>query len=54
MSKDKATIVIDGQRYGERELAQIIRRKMLVRECKNLKKYTRKLKHKNYESIGYK
>lgn len=52
MSKEKTTIVIDGQRYGERELAQIIRRKMLVRECKNLKKYTRKVKHKNYELIG--
>lgn len=35
-----------------RELAQLIRRKMLTREVKNKKKYTRKLKHKNYETIS--
>lgn len=35
--------------YGERELAQLIRRKMITREVKNKKKYTRKLKHKKIE-----
>lgn len=35
--------------YGERELAQLIRRKMITREVKNKKKYTRKLKHKKFE-----
>ena len=43
---DKKTINIDGQTYGERELAQIIRRKMITKECKNKTKYTRKTKHK--------
>lgn len=38
-------IDIDGQRYGERELAQLIRRKMLQKNFRNKKKYTRKIKH---------
>lgn len=42
-------IIIDGMRYKERELAQLIRRRMITRETKNIKKYTRKQKHKNYE-----
>lgn len=45
---DKRTINIDGQTYGERELAQIIRRKMITKECKNKTKYTRKEKHKKF------
>lgn len=43
---DKRIVNIDGQTYGERELAQIIRRKMITKECKNKTKYTRKEKHK--------
>lgn len=39
-------INIDGMLYGERELAQLIRRKMITRSMKNLKKYNRKSKHK--------
>lgn len=44
--KSPRTIVIDGQSWGERELAQLIRRRMLTKETKNKKKYTRKIKHK--------
>lgn len=43
---EKKEIIIDGMRYGEHELAQLIRRKMLVRSIKNMKKYNRKVKHK--------
>ena len=50
--KTKNIITVDGMVYGERELAQLIRRKMLTREVKNKKKYTRKLKHKNNESYN--
>lgn len=32
--------------WGERELSQLIRRRMITRETKNKKKYTRKTKHK--------
>ena len=39
-------IVIDGMRYNERELAQIIRRKMITKEEKNIKVYKRREKHK--------
>lgn len=45
---DKRIVNIDGQTYGERELAQIIRRKMITKECKNKTKYTRKEKHKKF------
>lgn len=44
--KSTTTITIDGATYGVRELAQLIRRKMLTRSYKNKKKYTRKIKHK--------
>lgn len=45
--KIKRNIInIDGMVYGERELAQLIRRKMMTQEIKNKKKYTRKSKHK--------
>ena len=44
MSKER-NIMIDGMSYGERELAQLIRRKMITQEVKN-KKYNRKTKHK--------
>jgi hypothetical protein len=43
---DKRTVNIDGQTYGERELAQLIRRKMITREVKDKTRYTRKEKHK--------
>lgn len=45
MNKDR-NIIIDGMSYGERELAQLIRRKMMTQEVKNKKKYTRKTKHR--------
>ena len=49
----KPKININGQVYGERELAQIIRRKMMARAYKSEKTYSRKLKHKNQdESVG--
>lgn len=40
------TVKIDCYEYSERELAQIIRRKMMTKEYKNKKNYTRKTKHK--------
>jgi hypothetical protein len=43
---EKKTINIDGMTYGERELSQLIRRKMITREVKDKTKYTRKEKHK--------
>ena len=46
MKTDEKDIVIDGMRYGERELAQLIRRRMITRSVANKKKYTRKDKHK--------
>lgn len=45
-------IVIDGMRYKERELAQLIRRRMLAKEFKNVKKYSRKEKHMKKIFIG--
>lgn len=45
-------IKINGQTWSERELAQIIRRKMMSKVHETPKKYTRKIKHKNYELIG--
>lgn len=45
MSKDR-NIIIDGMSYRERELAQLIRRKMMTQEIRNKKKYTRKTKYK--------
>ena len=45
-------IVIDGMRYKERELAQLIRRRMLTKEFKNVKKYSRKEKHMKKIFIG--
>lgn len=46
MKTNEKDIVIDGMRYGERELAQLIRRRMITRSVANKKKYTRKDKHK--------
>ena len=43
---EKRIINIDGMTYGERELSQLIRRKMITKSMKNKKKYTRKSKHK--------
>lgn len=45
MSKER-NIIVDGMSYGERELAQLIRRRMMTQEVKDKKKYTRKSKHK--------
>lgn len=49
MAKTESKININGQVYNERELAQIIRRKMMTKEYKSSKVYCRKLKHKNNE-----
>lgn len=46
MKEKKQIILVDGQTYGERELAQLIRRKMITRSIKDKTKYTRKEKHK--------
>ena len=43
---EKKTIDIDGMTYGERELSQLIRRRMMTRSVKDKTKYTRKEKHK--------
>lgn len=37
----KNTVKIDQYTWNERELAQIIRRKMTTKSCKNKKKYSR-------------
>ena len=42
----KREIKIGENSYNERELAQIIRRKMMTKSERNKKKYTRKIKHK--------
>ena len=44
--RNKKKVSFDGMSWGERELAQILRRKMMTKETKNKKKYTRKQKHK--------
>lgn len=46
MCKEKNIINVDGMVYGERELAQLIRRRMITRTNRDKKKYTRKSKHK--------
>ena len=43
---EKKEIIIDGMRYGERELAQLIRRRMCIQSIRNKKKNNRKNKHK--------
>ena len=48
LAKDK--IKIGPYSYNDRELAQIIRRKMMTKSIKNKKKYNRKNKHnENYD-----
>ena len=49
MRSDSKTVRFGGMSWSERELAQIIRRKMITKETRNKKKYTRKLKHR-YEA----
>lgn len=44
--KNEDKIYIGCYSYSERELAQIIRRKMICKEYKNKNIYSRKLKHK--------
>ena len=51
MKTNEKDIVIDGMRYGERELAQLIRRKMMTQDVRNKKKYTRKEKHRKIWDI---
>lgn len=38
MKTNEKDIIIDGMRYGERELAQLIRRRMITRSVANKKK----------------
>ena len=52
--KQKRNITVDGQTYGERELTQLIRRKMITRSIKDKTKYTRKEKHKTIWNTGSK
>lgn len=47
MKKETNKIYIDGLSWTERELSQIIRRKMITKEERNKKLYTRKTKHKS-------
>ena len=47
--KIKRTIETDSGIYSERELAQLIRRKMISKEHPDKTKYTRKIKHKKLE-----
>lgn len=47
MRKKKNLIETDYGVYSERNLAQLIRRKMISREHADKTKYTRKIKHKN-------
>lgn len=51
MKTNEKEIIIDGMRYGERELAQLIRRKMMTQDVRNKKKYTRKEKHRKIWDI---
>lgn len=50
MKSTKDKIKIGPYSYNDRELAQIIRRKMMTKSIKNKKKYNRKIKHnENYD-----
>lgn len=50
MKSTKDKIKIGPYSYNDRELAQIIRRKMMTKSIKNKKKYNRKIKHNgNYD-----
>lgn len=45
--KSPRKIVINGMTWGERELSQLIRRKMITRGPDSKKLYKRNLKHRN-------
>lgn len=47
--KKKSLIETDFGIYSERNLAQLIRRRMISKEHSNKTKYTRKIKHKKSE-----
>ena len=50
INQSKEIIKIGPYSYNDRELAQIIRRKMMTKSIKNKKKYNRKTKHNgNYD-----
>lgn len=54
MRKEKKNpIETDSGVYSERNLAQLIRRKMISKEHANKTKYTRKIKHKNKSGEEY-
>lgn len=42
----KAEVDIGGMKYGDRELSQLIRRRMITKAERNKTKYSRKIKHK--------
>lgn len=46
MKTKKKTVTIDGMTWNERELAQILRRKMITRGPESKKAYNRHSKHK--------
>lgn len=53
MKSNENIININGYTYHERELSQLIRRKMLQKNFESKKYYTRKSKHKiNYAKIS--
>ena len=51
MEKKKRKVVTDFGTYEERNLAQLIRRRMMSKEYKDKTKYTRKLKHKKERGV---
>lgn len=53
MRSDSKTIRIGEMSWNERELAQIIRRKMITQERRNKKKYRRKEKHKGARESSF-
>ena len=46
MEKKKRKIITESGTYEERNLAQLIRRRMMSKVYKDKTKYTRKVKHK--------
>lgn len=46
MKKNEKVIDVNGMKYGDRELSQLIRRKMTTQTMPDRTKYSRKQKHK--------
>lgn len=49
----KSILEINGERYGDRELSQLIRRNMMTKTYKSKKDYNRKQKHKEKYAFQY-